>query len=97
MVSKVQDKPYSSLRSYSQHRRRTFEIEGSRCLRHRPMHCWSVRPGRARAMVAHWCPSSFTSSTSRASSSLVHLSRTMLGLTWIDNLTWSVYALPSVS
>ena len=55
-------------------------MAGSRWRRQRPMHCWSVRPVSARAMSAQAAPLCRTSSLRRASSTGVHLSLRMVGL-----------------
>lgn len=60
----------------------TLLMLGSRWRLQRPMHCWSVRPSQLRAISAQRpTPKVLTSSISFASSSAVHLSRLMLGLT----------------
>ena len=56
-------------------------MRGSRCRVQRPMHCWSVRPAIRRAISAHRLACWATRRASAASSSAVHLSLRMSGLT----------------
>lgn len=44
-------------------------MDGSRCRRQRPMHCWSVRPGSRRAISAQLLPWRSTRPARRESSS----------------------------
>mmetsp|Transcript_2042 Transcript_2042/g.7905 ORF Transcript_2042/g.7905 Transcript_2042/m.7905 type:complete len:308 (+) Transcript_2042:417-1340(+) len=59
----------------------SFFTLGSKCRRHRPMHCWSVRPSKCRAISAQRWPWARYRCASCASSSGVHFSFLMDGLT----------------